>query len=90
MKNEIERLVSFVESADDSVMYLIFVSLISSDSIRCLEDCKKSMEMCNDLRVAIESASIDEEKKKIYLGYITKSIDIINKDIEHYTNENNE
>jgi len=88
MEEKIERLVSIVESADDSIMYMIFVSIISSDSIMCLEDCSKAMELCNDLKVAIESANISKKKKKIYLGYISKNIDIINQDIEHYTNQN--
>ena len=88
MEEKIERLVSIVESADDSIMYMIFVSIISSDSIMCLEDCNKAMELCNDLKVAIESANISKKKKKIYLGYISKNIDIINQDIEHYTNQN--
>lgn len=88
MEEKIERLVSLIESADDSMMYLILVSLISSDNIMCLDDCNRAMDMCNDLKVAIESANISKKKKKIYLGYISKDIDIINQDIEHYTNEN--
>lgn len=87
MEEKIERLVSLVESADDSMMYFLLVSIISSDNIMCLDDCNKAMEMCNDLKVAIETANIGKAKKKIYLGYITKNIDIINQDIEHYTNE---
>ena len=86
-EEKIKRLASLVESADDSMMYMLLVSLISSDSIMCLEDCESAMEVCRDLKEAIKIADIGEKKRTIYLGYIDKNIDIINQDIKYYTNE---
>lgn len=84
-----EKLKEFVETSTDEMMNLLLVSLISSDNIMCIEDCNKALDFSKVLRVAIQHANIADEKKEIYLGYITKGEDILNQDIEYFKNEQN-
>jgi hypothetical protein len=79
--NIIERL------AKDELLNLVLVSLISSDTLIDIDSCKKSLFKMLIYRDEIKTANI--ENKNFYVKMIDEGIEIIERELRIFKEENN-
>ncbi len=63
-----------------SILCLLYVSLISSDTILCIEDCERSTEELLKMLKGLEYADIDEEKRASWIDMVKNGLDICDRD----------
>lgn len=61
-------------------MFLLLVSLISSDTLTDLEACEKSKKTTEEILAVLPEANIPEEDKKKYEDYLKRGLEIIERD----------
>ena len=61
-------------------MFLLLVSLISSDTLTDLEACEKSKKTTEEILAILPEANIPEEDKKKYEDYLKRGLKIIERD----------
>jgi len=69
-KNTIEEL------HKNELIYLVFASLISSDTLLGLDDCED-----------LKNANIDTESKQKYQKFINDAFEIVNRDLKNFKNK---
>ena len=61
-------------------MFLLLVSLISSDTLADLEACEESKKTTEEILSVLPEANIPEEDKKKYEDYLKRGLEIIERD----------
>lgn len=61
-------------------MFLLLVSLISSDTLTDLEACEKSKKTTEEILAILPEVNIPEEDKKKYEDYLKRGLEIIERD----------
>ena len=69
---------------ESGFIYLIFGSMISSDSLLSVHDCETSLEQMERFDEALKTANIEEGKKIEYKDFIDRGIEIIKRDLEKF------
>ena len=81
-KNTIE------EFHKNGLIYLVFVSLISSDTLLGLDDCENSLNILTKYNEELKNANIDAESKQKYQKFINDAFEIVNRDLKSFKNGN--
>ena len=75
----------FIEMATDEEMNILFVSLISADSLVDGEEvCEKSLEILEKISRALKTAEISRERSERWLVYCEDGREIITRDLEEF------
>ncbi len=61
-------------------MFLLLVSLISSDTLTDLEACEESKKTTEEILAILPETNIPEEDKKKYEDYLKRGLEIIERD----------
>lgn len=61
-------------------MFLLLVSLISSDTLTDLEACEESKKTTEEILAILPEVNIPEEDKKKYEDYLKRGLEIIERD----------
>ena len=61
-------------------MFLLLVSLTSSDTLTDLEACEESRKTTEEILAVLPEANIPEEDKKKYEDYLKRGLEIIERD----------
>ncbi len=88
LKDKIKFVEEIINSEDEDALCIInfiLVSLFSSDSLWCKEDCDRGVEELTLFKKAFEIAAIPEETRKEYLEIINSGIEICKRDGEMYS-----
>ena len=80
-KNTIEEL------HKNGLIYLVFVSLISSDTLLGLDDCENSLNILTKYNEELKNANIDAESKQKYQKFINDAFEIVNRDLKSFKNK---
>lgn len=80
-KNTIE------EFHKNGLIYLVFVSLISSDTLLGLDDCENSLNILTKYNEELKNANIDAELKQKYQKFINDAFEIVNRDLKSFKNK---
>ena len=80
-KNTIEEL------HKNGLIYLVFVSLISSDTLLGLDDCENSLNILTKHNEELKNANIDAESKQKYQKFINDAFEIVNRDLKSFKNK---
>ena len=80
-KNTIEEL------HKNGLIYLVFVSLISSDTLLGLDDCENSLNILTKNNEELKNANIDAESKQKYQKFINDAFEIVNRDLKSFKNK---
>ena len=80
-KNTIEEL------HNNGLIYLVFVSLISSDTLLGLNDCENSLNTLTKYNEELKNANIDAESKQKYQKFINDAFEIVNRDLKSFKNK---
>lgn len=65
-------------------VYLVFASLISSDTLLSLNDCENSLKKLIKYNEALKNANIDAESKQKYQKFINDAFEIVNRDFNSF------
>ena len=65
-------------------MYLLLVSLISSDTLTDLEACEKSKKTSEEILAILPETNIPEKDKKKYEDYLKRGLKIIERDGQEF------
>lgn len=80
-----DRLVALINGAESMEnLGFIYISLISSDSNFCIEDCKVNIENLEGLIKALPETDLSEEDKKKWEEKFKDGIEILKRDIEDF------
>lgn len=75
---------NIIEELDKSgLIYLFLGSLISSEKLLSIKDCKNSLEQMIILDNSLKVSNIDNDKKIKYKDFIDRGIEIIKRDLEN-------
>jgi len=80
-KNTIEEL------HKNELIYLVFASLISSDTLLGLDDCENSLNRLTKYNEDLKNANIDTESKQKYQKFINDAFEIVNRDLKNFKNK---
>ena len=80
-KNTIEEL------HKNGLIYLAFVSLISSETLLGLDDCENSLNILTKYNEELKNANIDAESKQKYQKFINDAFEIVNRDLKSFKNK---
>lgn len=80
-KNTIEEL------HNNGLIYLVFASLISSDTLLGLDDCENSLNILTKYNEELKNANIDAESKQKYQKFINDAFEIVNRDLKSFKNK---
>lgn len=85
-KNKKENLVELLNEIKDNEMALslLFVSLISSDTLLSSKDCEKSIEYIKEMKEALPKSELTEEKKNKYLDFCNQGLEICERDLKTF------
>lgn len=70
--------------SNDSFNWLYLASLISADTLTSKEACIESLNRLNFIKDNLEKLDLSEDLKNRLPDYITKCIDIVNRDLKEY------
>lgn len=72
---------------EKGLVYLVFASLISSDTLLSLNDCENSLKNLIKYNEALKNANIDTESKQKYQKFINDAFEIVNRDLKIFKNQ---
>ena len=69
---------------DNAASNMLFVSLVSADSLINVDSCKKSLKMLRDMERLLPEVNLSLSDKERFRNLIDKSIGIVNRDLENF------
>jgi hypothetical protein len=69
---------------DNAASNMLFVSLVSADSLINVDSCKKSLKMLRDMERLLPEVNLSLSDKERFSKLIDKSIGIVNRDLEKF------
>ena len=75
------------EICESEMLYLVLVSMISSDNILTKEDAEKSLVEADEFEEATKKADIPDDKREFIMEHLKKAREILNADIERFEEE---
>ena len=75
------------EICESEMLYLVLVSMISSDNILTKEDAEKSLVEADEFEEATKKADIPYDKREFIMEHLKKAREILNADIERFEEE---
>ena len=88
-KEFLESLIKEKNENSKKIFNFYYVTLISSDTCIDEENCKINLNKLIELKSLLEQINVPKEEKKEYERMVNIGIDIVQKDLEEFRNEDN-